>query len=221
MPRRAGRISGEWKGAETASSVALRTPRSLASAIARSTARRWPATTVWPGALRLATAQTSPGTAASASRATAATAAASSPRNAAIAPSPTGTASCISSPRRRTSRSAASKSSAPAATRAEYSPRLCPAIATAGGKGGHPAAAKPAGGSAAARARWMAVDTASSAGWVLAVRLSSSSGPSQQSRVSGQPRTASASASVARAAGEASAQALPIPTFCDPCPGKT
>ena len=37
---RAGRISGEWKGAETGSSLAMRAPRSLARATARSTAAR-------------------------------------------------------------------------------------------------------------------------------------------------------------------------------------
>src|SRR5258708_10565112 len=67
----------------------------------------------------------------------------------------------------------------------------------------------------------MAIDTASSAGWVLAVRLRSCSGPSRQRRASGSPRAASASSKVARAAGETAAQALPIPTFCDPWPGKT
>jgi hypothetical protein len=43
---------------------------------------------------------------------------------AAIAPSPTGTASCMYRPRRFTVRSASAKDSVPAATCAEYSPRL-------------------------------------------------------------------------------------------------
>ena len=51
IPSRAGRMSGEWKGAETASRVALRAPRSLARATARSTATLSPAITVWAGPL--------------------------------------------------------------------------------------------------------------------------------------------------------------------------
>ena len=46
---------------------------------------------------------------------------------AAIAPAPAGTASCMNSPRLRTSRTASGKRRAPPATRAEYSPRLWPA----------------------------------------------------------------------------------------------
>src|SRR3954462_10448277 len=51
IPSRAGRMSGEWKGAETASRVALRAPRSFANATARSTATLSPAITVWAGPL--------------------------------------------------------------------------------------------------------------------------------------------------------------------------
>ena len=50
-----------------------------------------------------------------------------SPRIAAMAPSPAGTASCMYLPARRTRRTASANDSAPAATSAEYSPRLCPA----------------------------------------------------------------------------------------------
>jgi hypothetical protein len=46
---------------------------------------------------------------------------------AAIAPVPTGTASCMNSPRLRTIRTASAKRSAPAMTSAVYSPRLWPA----------------------------------------------------------------------------------------------
>ena len=53
--------------------------------------------------------------------------ASSTPMSAAIAPVPTGTASCMNSPRLRTSRTASAKRSAPATTSAEYSPRLWPA----------------------------------------------------------------------------------------------
>ena len=50
-----------------------------------------------------------------------------SPRIAAMAPSPAGTASCMYFPRRRTRRTASANASAPAATSAEYSPKLWPA----------------------------------------------------------------------------------------------
>ena len=46
---RAGAISGEWKGAETGSSVTLRAPAAVAASIACATASRWPARTDWSG----------------------------------------------------------------------------------------------------------------------------------------------------------------------------
>ena len=65
------------------------------------------------------------------------------------------------------------------------------------------------------------MEAASSAGWAFSVRLSSSSGPSQASRVMGSPRASSAAANTAAAAGEASARARPIPTDWLPWPGNT
>ena len=62
-----------------------------------------------------------------ASAATASTVATSAPRMAAMAPSPAGTASCMAWPRSRSRRAASPIRSAPAAARAEYSPRLWPA----------------------------------------------------------------------------------------------
>ena len=44
-----------------------------------------------------------------------------------FAPSPTGTAACIARPRSLSSRAVVDRSSAPAAHKAVYSPRLCPA----------------------------------------------------------------------------------------------
>ena len=207
-PSRAGRMSGEWNGAETASRVALRAPRSRARATARSIAPLWPASTVCAGPFRLATAQTS--SAVAASEATPAMASGSMPMIAAMAPTPTGTASCMSWPRRRTRRRASANPKAPAATSAEYSPRLCPAMATGASSGAR-----------TLKDRWMAIEVATSAGWVFSVSPSSSSGPSQQSRERGKPRAASASAKAARASGTAAAHARPMPTFCAPWPGKT
>jgi hypothetical protein len=50
---------------------------------------------------------------------------------------------------------------------------------------------------------------------------SSSAGPSRMSRESGKPSTASARSSTAAAAGERSTTSRPMPTYCDPWPGKT
>ena len=52
---------------------------------------------------------------------------ASIPSTAAIAPTPTGTASCMACARKRTSGVACASVNMPAATMAEYSPSECPA----------------------------------------------------------------------------------------------
>ncbi len=97
-----------------------------------------------------------------------------------MAPVPTGTASCMSSPRRRTTRTASAKDRAPATTSAEYSPRLWPAAI---------AGARPRSASTAAAAT-LAVRIA---GCVFAVSWSSVSGPSKQSRARSNPRASLAS----------------------------
>jgi hypothetical protein len=61
--------------------------------MARSTAAALPAMTIWPGELTFAAEQISPSRAASLQAAS--TASSSAPRTAAIAPAPTGTASCM------------------------------------------------------------------------------------------------------------------------------
>jgi hypothetical protein len=120
----AGAISGQWKGAETFSMIALPL-RAWASSAARLTAPAWPAITIWVP-LKFAGTTTSP---CAASAHTASTSAGPSAITAAIAPSPGATASCIARPRTRTSRTASPSASAPAATSALYSPRLWPAAA--------------------------------------------------------------------------------------------
>src|SRR2546427_11775120 len=59
------------------------------------------------------------------------------------------------------------------------------------------------------------------AGWLVSVRRSSSSGPSQHSRDNGKPRTSSARRKTSRAWADAAAICLPIPAYWAPCPGKT
>src|SRR5438445_2271156 len=70
-------------------------------------------------------------------------------------------------------------------------------------------------------ARCAAMETARIAGCVLAVLRSSSSGPSNKSCRRPPPSAASASSRAARASGKICASAWPMPTACEPCPGKT
>jgi len=130
------------------------------------------------------------------------------PINAAMAPSPGGVASCMYRPRRRTSAAASGSRRAPAATSAEYSPRLCPA--TKSGRTPFPS-----------RTRNRAVDVASMAGWVFSVSFSSSSGPSKHKREIGKSKALSASSNTARASANFDKTSRPIPAYCAPCPGKT
>src|SRR5467141_4501551 len=111
-------------------------------------------------------------------------------------------------PRLRTSCTASANFSAPAATSAEYSPRLCPAT-------------KSGVSPFSASTRYTATEHVKIAGWVLAVSLSSSSVPSKQILEIDSPRASSASSKTARAAGYFSASSLPIPGYCEACPGNT
>ncbi len=165
--------------------------------------------TVCSGELKFAAEQTSP-VAAAASAHAAATASGASPMTAAIAPCPTGTASCMKRPRRLTSTTASSSVSAPAATRAAYSPSEWPA-ATEG--------ATPL----AFRTSKTATECVRMAGCVTAVCLRSSSLPSKEVFEIDRPRGASAASarSYTRfASGKASARSFPMPANCEPCPGK-
>ena len=85
----------------------------------------------------------------------------SAPSNAAMAPSPTGTAFCMASPRKRRSRAASAILRAPAAASAEYSPSEWPATNCTSRESTTPFSA-----SSARRAARL---TAISAGWALAV----------------------------------------------------
>ena len=187
-PRRAS--ARVCEGTDTGSLTALRTPVVASTASARSTAPAWPAITIWPGLLKLAAATTS---SPAASAQACAICASSAPSTAAIAPVPSGTASCIRRPRSRTRPAASCSDSAPAQTRAEYSPRLWPASCA-----GIPPPA-------AIQARHTPTPAASSAGWVNSVRLSCSSGPCCDSahRSSDAPCDASSNAArISARAGE-------------------
>jgi hypothetical protein len=124
-----------------------------------------------------------------------------------MAPTPSGTASCMNRPRARTARTASPRESAPAATSAEYSPREWPATKS----GRLPCRASTAK---------VAAETVRIAGWVLAVSFSADSGPSKMSLASGSQRAASAASNTARASGKRLASSRPMPTDCEPWPGK-
>ena len=83
--------------------------------------------------------------------------------------------------------------------------------------GGIAATEKPASVSST---RSVASDTAISAGCAFSVSCRVSAGPSQMMAVSFSPSAASTSSKTARAAGNASESALPMPTAWEPCPGK-
>src|SRR5262245_52589038 len=111
-------------------------------------------------------------------------------------------------PRARTVRTASDKLNAPAATSAEYSPKLCPAT--------NAGALTPA----SLNARNAATETVRIAGCVFSVNCKSSAGPSKQSREIAKPNASSASSKTRRATGNFSARSFPIPGACEPCPGK-
>src|SRR5712692_11878374 len=111
-------------------------------------------------------------------------------------------------PRLRTNCTASENFSGPAATKAEYSPKLCPATKS----GVTPFSAST---------RCTATEQVKIAGCVLAVCFSSSSLPAKHICEIENPSALSASSKTARAAGYFSASSLPMPGYCDACPGNT
>ncbi len=121
----AGFMRLEWNGADTGNGNARLAPLALSTSQAFSTAALLPAITVCAGSLKFTASTTSALPApnvACASAQPALTRSASMPRMAAIAPVPTGTASCMAAARKRTSGAASARVSTPAATSALYSP---------------------------------------------------------------------------------------------------
>ncbi len=102
----AGFMSGEWNAPLTGSRIARLAPAALASSQACFTASTSPEITICPGALKFA--GTTSRSAVLAAAHTSTTFAASSPRIAAMVPGRALPAPCMSSPRRRTRRSASS-----------------------------------------------------------------------------------------------------------------
>src|SRR3546814_732954 len=98
---------------------------------------------------------------------------------------------------------------APAATSAEYSPRLWPASAA----GIAPPCCR--------HARHTATPAASSAGCVYSVRLSCSSGPPCDSAHRSTPAPSDASTNASRTSGCSSESSASIASDCEPCPGNT
>src|SRR5213593_4028163 len=125
----AGAMREEWNAPLTLSGTTRLAPRALHAAPAFATASGSPEITVWSGAFRFAATTTAPPL--DAARHAASTSAVARPSTAAMVPGRSVPACCISSPRRRTRAAASVGASAPAAMYAEYSPRECPAAATA------------------------------------------------------------------------------------------
>ena len=119
----AGFINWQWNGALTGRITALLIPKSLESFIAFSTANISPLITTWPSELSLAMSQTPKDftlseTSFAVSRFV--------PINAAIAPFPIGTASCIALPLNLNKIAHWCREKTSAAVIAVYSPRECP-----------------------------------------------------------------------------------------------
>src|SRR5215207_10109342 len=119
----AGAMSGEWNAPETSRRRVRAPVSSRPASSAASIASSGPESTSWPGALSLATVRPRR----SARRPTAWP---SPPRKAIIPPGFSVPASSMAAPRSATRPTASSKSRAPAATRAAYSPSEWPAAAT-------------------------------------------------------------------------------------------
>ena len=122
---------------------------------------------------------------------------------AAIAPVPSGTASCIARARKRTSGTASAREIEPAATSAAYSPRLCPASSAGGGP------------PAAIHDRYTAMPAVSITGCGLTVRASSAARPVATSCQRSWPSARDASAKVAVTAASL-ANGVIMPTLCEP-----
>src|SRR5437667_438259 len=203
----AGAMRDEWNAPLTLSGTTRLAPRALHAAPAFATASGSPEITVWSGAFRFAATTTAPPL--DAARHASSTSAVARPSTAAMVPGRSVPACCINSPRRRTRAAASVGASAPAATYAEYSPRECPAAATAA-----PSILGPTTANTAALCARMA-------GCAFWVAVSSSSGPSNIRRLSPKPSVSSIASSVCRASGNRWARSLAIPTFCAPCPGQS
>ena len=123
-PSWAGPMSREWKAPATGRATVLLAPLAFANSIAFSTEALFPLITVWSCVFTLEISV-------SVSRQMSSRAASSIPKMAAMPPSVRSAAYCINRPRSLTRRAASAMFSAPAATRAVYSPRLCPATRVA------------------------------------------------------------------------------------------
>ena len=208
----AGCISLQWKGADTASSMARLAPLVLAISTARSTAALSPETTTCPPPLSLAAWQIWPWAAR----------AATTPRCGLVVEPEQGGHGAHADRHRLLHRMATGAQQASGIARASDRCRPRRARNTRRANGRRRSAAsrptdKPASVSST---RKVAIETAISAGWVFSVSCSLSAGPSQMVWVSFSPSAASTSSNTVLAAGKASASALPIPTAWEPCPGK-
>ena len=115
-------------------------------------------------------------------------------------------AASMAAPRAATSRAALSMSSTPAATNAEYSPRLWPACATT----------VSASSSAIRKCDSTTISSANVAIWARSVRLRVSSSASSRSETRSCPETSEMRSTAAHAS--TCCHGAPMPARCEPCP---
>ena len=182
-------MSGVWNAPATARGITREAPSSVAIGSTWARAALSPETTMFPGPSRFAF-QSRP---CGATRVQSSSIlASSSPSTLVIPLGVASAAACIAWPRRRTTFRAVSKSSAPAKTRAVYSPRLRPAA---------PAHAATTSGWRACRSSSAARLATKMAGWLTSVASKASAGPSKQTALRSNPRTSLARSKRARASG--------------------
>ena len=191
--------------------IERRAPCSAASATARSTAARWPLTTICPGLLSLATAQTWLARRRRGDLARRGDVEAEQRRHRALADRHRllhRPAAPLDEPRRLADRQA-------------RPPPPARNIRRANGRRHRRRAGRYRTRPPLSSTRITARLAANSAGCAFSVSVSSLSGPSNISRERCCDSASSTSSKSWRAAGKASASAWPMPGVCDPCPGKT
>ena len=182
-------------------------PSSVATASTSASAERSPETTTFPGQSMLAF-QSRPWLETRSQSSS--ILASSSPSTLVIPLGDAKAAACMAWPRSRTTRRPASKSRAPANTRAVYSPRLNPAA---------PWHWLTTSGCSALSASSAARLATKMAGWLISVASSKFAGPSKQRARRSSPRISLARSNSERTEGYWLSSSRAMPTVWAPCPG--
>ena len=189
-------INPEWNAPPTLSGMAFFAPRAEAISTALAMPRWSPAMMICSGVFIVDSSTPD-------SRHISAAVTSSTPISAAIPPGLSSQAICINLPRSHTRLTASDMDNTPATTRAEYSPRLCPAVISG-------TATESVASSSALH---VAIDAVSMAGCAFSVRVSSSFSPLNIMELRLRPKTSSTSWNTSRAAMEFMYRSLPMPTL--------